>query len=208
MKIEIGESLGYSYLRHVKQCWLVQTNWKVSEHWVKHISDDDLEMRFQAMRDTFDLDGTVFKGTKNCGQLLKQGEIDVVGVSVDGSVHTMEVAYHEGGLNYGGGADNRVLKKLLRSLLLMSAYLPAGTQKHIYLASPKVYPKVQEKLEGIFSLLKDAYPGIDWQLLVNQDFADLFLYPTLQRSESVADTTELFVRSVKLLNLFDSGETG
>ena len=30
MKIEIGESLCYSYLRHVKRCWLVQSNWKVS----------------------------------------------------------------------------------------------------------------------------------------------------------------------------------
>ena len=33
MKIEIGESLASSYLRHVKLCWLVQTNWKTSEHW-------------------------------------------------------------------------------------------------------------------------------------------------------------------------------
>ena len=29
MKIEIGESLIYSWLRHEKQCQLVQTNWKV-----------------------------------------------------------------------------------------------------------------------------------------------------------------------------------
>ena len=28
MKIEIGESLACSYLRHVKHCWLVQANWK------------------------------------------------------------------------------------------------------------------------------------------------------------------------------------
>ena len=35
MKIEIGESLCYSYLRHVKECWLVQANWKASENWPK-----------------------------------------------------------------------------------------------------------------------------------------------------------------------------
>ena len=30
MKIEMGESLLYSWLRHVKECQIVQTNWKVS----------------------------------------------------------------------------------------------------------------------------------------------------------------------------------
>ena len=33
MKIEIGESLFYSWLRHVKQCQIVQNNWKVSSQW-------------------------------------------------------------------------------------------------------------------------------------------------------------------------------
>ena len=28
MKIEMGESLFYSWLRHVKDCQIVQTNWK------------------------------------------------------------------------------------------------------------------------------------------------------------------------------------
>ena len=43
MKLEVGESLGYSYLRHVQRCWLVQTNWKASEHWDKRLTDDELE---------------------------------------------------------------------------------------------------------------------------------------------------------------------
>ena len=33
MKIEMGESLFYSWLRHVKECHLVQMNWKVSSQW-------------------------------------------------------------------------------------------------------------------------------------------------------------------------------
>lgn len=33
MKIEIGESLFYSWLRHVKECQLVQMNWKASPEW-------------------------------------------------------------------------------------------------------------------------------------------------------------------------------
>ena len=34
MKIEIGESLISSYLSHVEQCRIVQTNWKTSSNWV------------------------------------------------------------------------------------------------------------------------------------------------------------------------------
>lgn len=33
MEIEIGESLPYSWLRHVKECQIVQINWKVSPKW-------------------------------------------------------------------------------------------------------------------------------------------------------------------------------
>ena len=45
MKIEIGESLMYSWLRHNKLCELAQTNWKASENWVrKH--DKELQKLF------------------------------------------------------------------------------------------------------------------------------------------------------------------
>lgn len=36
MKIEMGESLFYSWLRHVKSCQVVQTNWKASSQWELH----------------------------------------------------------------------------------------------------------------------------------------------------------------------------
>lgn len=201
MKIEIAESLGYSYLRHVRQCWLVQANWKSSEHWDKLLPDDELENMFRSMRQTFDLGGSVFKGTKDCRQFLKQGEIDVVGVGQDGSVHAMEVAFHEAGLNYGGGVGNRILKKLLRIMLILIAYHPAETERHIYLVSPKVNRGVQQPLEEIFGRLRAEYPSTNWHLLTNGEFTNQVLLPTLEKAQSVADTTELFVRSVKLLEI-------
>ena len=201
MKIEIGESLGYSFLRHVKQCWLVQTNWKVSEHWTKLKSDDELHSMFQSMKEKFDPDGSVFKQTKDASQLLKQGEIDVVGVQQDGSIHALDVAFHEKGLNYGGGADKRVLKKLLRALMILEAYQPAGTELHLYFCSPKVWPRVQEPLELVFNELRLEYPNIGWHLLTNDIFADEVVGPTLEKAGSVADTSELFVRAAKLQEL-------
>ena len=205
MKIEIGESLGYSYLRHVKRCWLVQTNWKPSEHWDRQLTDDGLEREFRQIRDRFDPEGNVFKGTKNSRQFLKQAEIDVVGFDQDGAIHAMDVAFHEAGLNYLGGANKRVLKKLLRTKLVLDAYHPAEAVRHIYFVSPKVHRGVQQPLEEIFDLLLSEYPSMNWHLLTNETFTNEMLEPTLEKAESVSDTAELFVRSAKLLSLADSG---
>ena len=96
MKIEIGESLACSYLRHVERCWLAQANWKVSEHWERSLLDAELEALFQEMKRRFDRNGAVFKKTKDAAQFLKQGEIDAVGVDRQGGVHAMEVAFVSG----------------------------------------------------------------------------------------------------------------
>lgn len=203
MKIEIGESLACSYLRHVERCWLVQANWKAPEHWGRRLADADLEALFAEMRRRFDPDGAVFKQTKDAAQFLKQGEIDVVGVGQQGGVHAMEVAFHEAGLNYGSTAEtkNRVLKKMLRTLLILRAHHPPQTPLHIYFLSPKVNPAVQKPLEEAFVALRMAHPDVDWRLRTNDDFVNRIVKPTLENASDVADSSELFVRSAKLLDL-------
>ena len=201
MKVEIGESLCYSYLRHVKRCWLVQSNWKVSEHWDRLISDSILESDFDWMKQLFDPDGSVFGKTKNARQLLKQGEVDILGVAQDGSIHAVDVAFHKGGLNYGGGADKRVLKKLLRTMMILTAYQPSNSQLHIYFLSPKVHRAMQEPLELVFARLEKQYPRIDWHLFINETFSEQVVIPTLEKTDSVEDTSELFARAAKLLEL-------
>ena len=206
MKLEIGESLCYSYLRHVKHCWLVQTNWKPSEHWAARKSDAELEAMFLDMKRKFDADGKVFKHTNNAAQLIKQGEIDVVGIDLQGGVHALDVAFHENGLNYPGGTADIVLKKLLRAYMLLHAYAPfgqTGQKFHICFVSPKVNPSVQTPLDAIFAALQSEYPQAEWRLITNHAFADL-MRDTLQKSAAVADTSELFVRAAKLLNLADT----
>ena len=201
LKIEIVESLGYSFLRHVKRCWLVQVNWKASEHWSKQVPDAELDEKFAEMKRRFDPEGGVFKKTGNAAQFLRQGEIDVLGVDQDGGVHAMEAAFHEGGLHYEGGVANRVLKKLLRTLMILAAYHSPETKLRIYFVSPKVNPSVQGPLEDTFRMLRTKYPEIEWILAINQDFRDKVLTPTLEKAGTVADTSELFMRSAKLLDL-------
>ncbi len=201
MKIEVAESLCYSYLRHVKGCWLVQTNWKSSEHWDKRKTDVQLEEMFRGMRSRFDVGGNVFKQTASLGQFMQQAEIDVVGIDQDSGVHAMDVAFHENGLNYGSGAANSVLKKMLRAYLLLAAYHPPETTLHIYFVSPKVHKAVQSPLENIFAALQEQYPDVNWHLLTNESCHEQVVQQTLDRAGSVADTAELFVRASKLLSI-------
>ena len=201
MKIEVGESLCYSYLRHVKRCWLVQTNWKTSEHWPTQKPDSELEDMLRAMRKAFDPEGSVLKKTVSAGQFMQQGEIDVIGVDQNGTVHAIDIAFHEQGLNYSGENVDRVLKKVLRTYLLLYAYHPAGTKYHVYFVSPKVGPGTQAELEAAFEDLRSTYPETSWHLITNAAFSVSVLNETLALTETVADSSELFARSAKLLNL-------
>lgn len=205
MKVEIGESLGYSFLRHVKKCWLVQTNWKASGAWPKHLDGDALEREFVAIQKNLESSGSGFagtlKGTATGKQFLRQAEIDIVGVRLDGSIYAVEVAFHEDGLHYSGNTSNNVLKKMLRTMLILRAYHPSDTKRHIYFAAPKVAPKIQQNLQGVFEWLRQKYPAVKWYLLTGDDFANKLLVPTLEKAKEAADTSELFMRSAKLLEL-------
>ena len=49
MKIEMGKSLFYSWLRHVKECQIVQTNWMTSSQW--QLSNEDRREEIMARTD-------------------------------------------------------------------------------------------------------------------------------------------------------------
>ena len=71
MKIEVGESLFYSWLRHVKECHLVQMNWKVSSQW-DLLHEQELEKLLNVMKEHFQTkhDYNVFKKIILCHRLF------------------------------------------------------------------------------------------------------------------------------------------
>ena len=112
MKIEIAESMVYSWLRKVKNCRIVQTNWKSSPEWpamnveelqkLKAASEayfaealskiensynnDSDATEFDAadtMVDTSDSASLIFKKTANLEQLIAQTECDVLGLCLE-----------------------------------------------------------------------------------------------------------------------------
>lgn len=202
MKIEIGESVIYSWLRHIKGCKIVQTNWKTSPQW-EGFHTEQVYTLIEQINQRFP---HVFKKSTP-QQLLQQAEIDALGVCFTGGepfFYAVEVAFHEKGLRYGQDPSARVSKKLLRIALLL--YLQFNTkQGEIIFATPKVHPKTltqtSQKIQEIAVFMQEKGFFYRFSFISNDKFEKDIILPLKDISDEISDTTELFVRSYKLLCL-------
>lgn len=214
MKIEIGESLVYTWMRHVRGCKLAQLNWKPSPRWdVDESTRHVLEAFMQEADATFAARGLdVFKKTTGLNQQIKQTECDAFGVCEDAGAPVAivaESAFHENGLNYGDKMETcaKVIAKMTRAAMAIHAYLPWVRQFEAIFSSPRINPNIMEILPGFIEelnalLVKHGIAGCV-RLFANDSFKAELLKPVLEvRSAGVADTSELFLRSIQLLDLF------
>ena len=214
MKIEIGESLALSYLKHVKECVIYQTNWKSSSRW-KKCNEEKLATIFEKISGAETFRGILKKSKLD--QFLKQAEIDALGIDQTGKIYAIDIAYHEEGLRYGSTeqAKARIMKKFVRSYLAVLRYFsssfsdpsPEGERCEIIFASPKVIGERDESIREYFNELKALLEAelkedkVVLKYISNDEFKEQILDPTLKACKKNADTNELFLRSYKLLNL-------
>lgn len=216
MKIEIGESLALSYLKHVKECVIYQTNWKSSSRW-KKCNEEKLATIFEKISGAETFRGILKKSKLD--QFLKQAEIDAIGIDQTGKIYAIDIAYHEEGLRYGSTeeAKARIMKKFVRSYLAVLRYFsslssfsdpsPEEERCEIIFASPKVIGERDESIHEYFNeLIALLEPELKrdkvvFRYITNDEFKKVILDPTLKACKKNADTNELFLRSYKLLNL-------
>lgn len=210
MKIEMGESLMYSYLRHVKLCQIVQTNWKPSPGWTVSNSEKLYEiMNTVSEFYTGKYNVDIF-GNNSPDQLMHQAEADVLGVSLNPEpfVYGIDVAFHEGGLNYGNKHETaaRIVKKYVRTIMCIIGYLNFFEGEIIF-ASPKVNPSVLNEISPFIDDLEEILKTLDLnfsiKLYTNTDFYDSILSPIMLQSKDISDTSELFLRSYQMIKLFE-----
>lgn len=211
----MGESLFYSWLRHVKQCHVVQTNWKVSPQWelknVEEISTlyDSFSVLFQE-ENGFE----IFKKNSGMNQFLHQAECDTLGICIDSNeitYYAVDVAFHENGLNYGSKDTTimKVLAKSIRSALCLYGYL--GTRKaEIIFASPKINNAILKSLESCIEQVNKVFNQMNFdfkiRLICNDTFFDVVLNPIIKLSEGIADTNELFLRAYQMYTMFATND--
>ena len=208
MKIEIGESLVYSFLRHKKQCLVAQTNWKSSNNWhVSKSAKTDAKQALERINQHSEFKG-IFKSAFK--QTLKQAEIDVLGIDAKQNVYAFEVAFHENGLQYGGkiATRDRVFKKLLRAYIVLKYYFP----KHhhvIAFCSPKINPATEKHIKEYFKILKKGFQSdeVKFEYYANAKFTTEIVKKVIERTTDEADSSELFARAVKLLHISSKFKT-
>lgn len=207
MKIEIAESLALSYLKHVKKCVMYQTNWKPSDKW-ESFNDEEVEEVFDQINEHPSLGG-IFKET-SLKQHIRQAEVDALGMDQGDRVYAIDVAFHEAGLNYQGKEESatRVIKKLVRTYLLLLSYFP-NKKYEIIFATPKVNHGHQGEILNAFEELKRLFKekgDVEFKLMFNEEFNQEFLAQTILEAQSNADVSELFMRAYKLLQFYRPSE--
>ncbi|WP_299825987.1 hypothetical protein [uncultured Pontibacter sp.] len=211
MKVDIGESIIYSWLRHEKQCQFVQLNWKTSGTWEK--SNIELaEDIFEKLKKITDTRGVNLIGESvKLDQFLRQAEIDVLGLSINTStginnpsyaISAVDIAFHEGGLGYKN-PHLVVAKKLARAALITLIYFKTDNAEIVF-ASPKVHKDTLNKLDVTLSEVERCFDSLsfDFKCIFNDNFEKQILLPVLNHTRNIADTSELFSRATKLLDVF------
>ena len=212
MKIEMGESLFYSWLRHVKECQIVQTNWTTSSQW--QLNHEEQLAEIMSSTDKFfsyKYGYSIYKKTSSLSQLLQQAECDAIGIEVqDGTnkIYAVDVAFHEAGLNYGSreATIKIIISKSLRTAMCIYGYLDSKEAEIIF-ASPKINKSI---LSAVTPCLTDMQNIMDdlgfrfvFRIIANDDFNDKVLAPILKASNGIADTNELFLRSYQMMRMFE-----
>jgi hypothetical protein len=201
----MGESLMRSWLRHVKGCQLAELNWKPSSGWEKSC---DGHQRIAAARAFFQrtLGITLFADNAAVSRLLRQAEIDVLGVKLSRggeveAVYAADVAYHENGLHYKDNVGG-ILKKLVRGRVAVEAYF-GEVPCHVIFGSPVVRPgplrALQAAMEQLRAFFAEQRLATTTNFYANAEFRNEIIVPTLLASADTADSSELFLRSYRLL---------
>lgn len=221
MKIEIGESLAYSWLKHVKRCQIVQLNWKIADEWQKGNWDKlesivkEAKEFFTASQENADANeeaeaSNIFKKNADLSQIIRQAESDILGIHFDGDgkmeVYAVEVAFHSRGLNYTGGKEatkSKIIAKALRSAMGIYSVLGAS-QAHLCFMSPKVNPATIETMADVeesLNLFFKAF-GLDYTFSTyfNNHFSSDIWHPVCQAiaNSGANDTSELCARAIYL----------
>ena len=219
MKIEIGESLIFSWLRHVLGCPIAQANWKPSPTWpirreLALASDFERIREIAAQRLGFE----IFKRS-SFQQFLRQAEIDVLGLRFGDaglSAIAVDSAFHENGVQYGDLKETvgRILKKMIRTTFALDAYFDLD-QADVVFATPKMHNAVRDALQGCWpelqSVLADcgslSAERLQLRIVTNGDFVEEIIQPVLDQMDHVADTSELFLRAQQLVRFCEGCAT-
>jgi hypothetical protein len=204
MKIEIGEFLILSWLRHVRGCVVTQMNWSPSPAWTV-ARERELRATFEAARSF--ADDTI--GRSSFGQVdfesfVRHASIDVLGLRVDrdGGTEAIAVdsAINDTELPHGNAEETivRLIQRMTRAAFALAAFLEPR-QASVVFATPWLATAVRQEVQRHLALLEQRLaqqrgPGmahLRFRVIADGDFADEIVQPVMEHVGAVADTSGL-----------------
>ncbi len=213
MTQEMGESLIYSWLRHVKGCQIVQTNWTASPTWdMRYFMEaQDLYSRF--LKDTSTEDLVEDECKISFKQSLYQTEIDVIGLnktslSHNGKIYAAEVAFHSDGLHYNKNGKNnstgKVISKLIKNAVAVYA-IWGNIEAEVLFVTPVISHEFNQSIQSYITFLNQLASNYglkyNFRFVAGDDFKLRIIDPVYIMSQGVNDSSEMFLRAQKLLDI-------
>jgi hypothetical protein len=212
MKIEIGEFLILSWLRHVRGCVVTQMNWTPSPAWTI-ARERELIPTFEAVRGSSDgaIDAAIFD-ERELRAFVRQAKIDVLGLRTDhaaGAVEAIAVdsAFHDSELPHGEAKETigRVVQRMVRAAFALDAYLHLGKASVVF-ATPWMSGTIRQDVERHLARLEAclaeqrglAAPRLRFRVIANADFTDEIVQPVLAHVDAVADASGLLRQAQQL----------
>jgi hypothetical protein len=193
--------------------------------WEECISLQDIEDIFVKLRQDFsDLKLKLTADEMKADQFIRQGETDCVGVClrldditqdlddttpklIVDKIYAVDIAFLEYGLNYGD-TNERIRKKYIRTALTLYQYFGIKKDVEIIFATPKTSPSQINILKELAINVKEIFNNhgfnYDFKFYGNNDFYTSIYKPVYEHIEEIADTSELFIRSAKLIDIVNS----
>jgi hypothetical protein len=205
MKIEIGEFLLLSWLRHVRGCVVTQMNWSPSPAWTI-ARERELRATFEAVRRfSDDAIGRSSFGPVDFEWFVRHATIDVLGLRIDpagGGTEAIAVdsAINDTELPHGNAEETivRLLQRMTRAGFALAAFLEPR-QASVVFATPWLAQAVRQEVQRHLALLElrlaeqrlHAVSRLRFRVIADADFADEIVQPVLAHVDAVADTSGL-----------------
>ena len=198
--MEFGELIVKSYLKNIKKCEMVETNWKLLKEYKKDIiQNQNVKNLIEIVKENFrgiDLknnegdiiafDNSDILKNDSCekfisNRLLNQVEFDVVGYSKEEGYLLNEVAMHTGGLNYGSKIDNveHVKTKILKMIVVFMGYFKGKKGEINFWAVKSAIEEEQKKIDEFIEALnstleKSEMSNIKVKMITDDEFCEIY----------------------------------
>ncbi|MTI69244.1 MAG: hypothetical protein FH751_03170 [Firmicutes bacterium] len=207
MDIEVSKSLLVEWLKEIKQCNLINKDFKVSTEMSSYY-DSIAEIIYSKIVNEFEELGVTHLKDYNYNKLIEKKETDIVGMEI--SVDKVENKYfldcHFN--NEKEVTATKVLESMLSSVLII--YSKFGSHKgNIIFATPnlKEVDKVIKGINIIKNIVNDYLPnnGFKLKIFANEKFDKLILQKVIEKNKELSDI-EIALESSRLVTVYKNNK--